>query len=52
MSLPLRWAPLIAGIAWIGSSFHFIWLDLGLKKRADLLRMDWYVMGVEGRVPK
>ena len=36
LSLLLRWAHLIVGIAWIGSSFYFIWLDLGLKKRTDL----------------
>jgi uncharacterized membrane protein len=27
LHLLLRWAHLIAGIAWIGSSFYFIWLD-------------------------
>ncbi len=31
-SLLLRWAHLIAGIGWIGASFHFIALDLGLKR--------------------
>ena len=36
LSLLLRWAHLIVGIAWIGSSFYFIWLDLGLKKREGL----------------
>ena len=27
ISLALRWAHVIVGIAWIGTSFHFIWLD-------------------------
>lgn len=31
----LRWLHVIAGIAWIGSSFYFIHLDLSLKPRAD-----------------
>ncbi len=29
-NLLLRWTHFIAGIAWIGSSFYFIWLDRGL----------------------
>ncbi len=36
LSAVLRWLHVIAGIAWIGSSFYFIHLDLSLKKRADL----------------
>ncbi|MBL9203404.1 MAG: urate hydroxylase PuuD [Opitutaceae bacterium] len=31
LSLLLRWLHLIAGIAWIGSSFYFIWLDNSLE---------------------
>jgi len=31
-NLLLRWAHFIAGIAWIGSSFYFIWLDRTLTK--------------------
>ena len=31
-NLLLRWAHFIAGIAWIGSSFYFIWLDRALSK--------------------
>ena len=31
-NLLLRWAHFIAGIAWIGSSFYFIWLDRALAK--------------------
>ena len=32
----LRWLHVVAGIAWIGSSFYFIHLDLSLKKRPGL----------------
>ena len=31
-NLAIRWLHLIAGIAWIGSSFYFMWLDSHLKK--------------------
>ena len=31
VGLAVRWAHLIAGIAWIGSSFYFIWLDSHLE---------------------
>ncbi len=31
LSLLLRWLHVIAGIAWIGSSFYFIWLDHSLE---------------------
>ncbi len=34
VSLLLRWAHVMAGIMWIGTSFYFIWLDLSLRKRA------------------
>ena len=34
--LIVRWVHVIAGIAWIGSSFYFIALDLGLKPGKDL----------------
>lgn len=36
MSFAVRWLHVITGIAWIGSSFYFIALDLGLRKAADL----------------
>ena len=32
LSMLLRWAHLIVGIAWIGSSFYFIWLDTNLNR--------------------
>lgn len=31
LNLILRWLHLVAGIAWIGSSFYFVWLDSHLK---------------------
>jgi len=31
-NLLLRWAHFVAGIAWIGSSFYFIWLDRALTQ--------------------
>ena len=34
LSLLLRWLHVIAGIAWIGSSFYFIWLDNNLDPPA------------------
>jgi uncharacterized membrane protein len=36
LSLVFRWLHVVAGIAWIGSSFYFIHLDLSLKPRSDL----------------
>lgn len=36
LNLLLRWAHLVLGIAWIGTSFHFIALDLQVRPRADL----------------
>ncbi len=35
-SFAARWFHVIAGITWIGSSFYFIALDLGLRKAPDL----------------
>ena len=35
LNLILRWAHLIVGIAWIGASFYFIWLDNHLKPPLD-----------------
>jgi uncharacterized membrane protein len=36
LSATLRWVHVIAGVAWIGSSFYFIHLDLSLKKHDAL----------------
>lgn len=43
-NLVLRWTHFIAGIAWIGSSFYFIWLDRALSTPASPRP------GVEGEV--
>jgi uncharacterized membrane protein len=32
LNLAIRWLHLITGIAWIGSSFYFVWLDNHLEK--------------------
>ena len=34
LGLLVRWLHVIAGIAWIGSSFYFIWLDNSLEAPA------------------
>lgn len=34
LNLGVRWLHVIAGIAWIGSSFYFMWLDARLKAYA------------------
>ncbi len=36
INFALRWTHVIAGIAWIGSSFYFVHLDSSLKKRPGL----------------
>ena len=36
VDLSIRWLHVIAGIAWIGSSFYFVHLDLCLKQREGL----------------
>src|SRR6266850_2804981 len=35
LNLLLRWAHVIVGIAWIGASFYFIWLDNHLEPAKD-----------------
>lgn len=32
LNLAVRWFHVVAGIAWIGASFYFIWLDLNLRQ--------------------
>ncbi|MGK0443519.1 MAG: putative membrane protein [Bermanella sp.] len=32
LNLFFRWFHVIAGVAWIGASFYFVWLDLNLKE--------------------
>jgi len=36
LSFAVRWLHVVTGIAWIGSSFYFVALDLGLRQRPDL----------------
>jgi uncharacterized membrane protein len=49
LNLALRWAHLMVGIAWIGTSFYFIALDLALRKRPGqpegVLGSAWEVHG-------
>ncbi|WP_127145317.1 urate hydroxylase PuuD [Pelagibacterium montanilacus] len=49
LSFAMRWTHVIVGIAWIGSSFYFIALDLGLRKHGNLpegvLGEEWQVHG-------
>jgi len=47
LNLLIRWAHLIAGIGWIGTSFYFVALDLSLKKRE---KMNPGVMGTAWEV--
>ena len=35
LNLILRWAHIIVGIAWVGASFYFIWLDNHLHRPLD-----------------
>lgn len=35
LNLAVRWLHVVAGIAWIGSSFYFMWLDARLKADVD-----------------
>ena len=44
LSLAIRWAHIITGIAWIGSSFYFVWLDSHLEAPAK------HKQGVEGEI--
>ncbi len=49
LEFAVRWVHVITGIAWIGSSFYFIALDLGLRKsndrRKDVHGEEWQVHG-------
>lgn len=49
LNLVLRWMHLIFGIAWIGSSFFFVWLDNSLRKaegqQAGVLGQAWLIHG-------
>ena len=49
IAFAVRWLHVITAIAWIGSSFYFIALDLGLRKAPDLPKgahgEEWQVHG-------
>ncbi len=49
VSLILRWAHVMAGIAWIGTSFYFIWLDASLRQgevaKEGIAGESWMVHG-------
>jgi uncharacterized membrane protein len=49
LNLFLRWFHIIVGIAWIGASFHFIWLDYSLRPRDGMAKgvygTSWLVHG-------
>ena len=49
LEIAFRWTHIIVGIAWIGSSFYFIALDLGLRKGDNLAKKahgeQWQVHG-------
>ncbi|MGI9202303.1 MAG: urate hydroxylase PuuD, partial [Woeseiaceae bacterium] len=47
LNLLVRWLHFITGVAWIGSSFYFIWLDNHLQKPRDAADED---KGVGGEV--
>ncbi len=36
LQFAVRWAHVLIGIGWIGASFHFIWLDISLRRRAGM----------------
>jgi uncharacterized membrane protein len=48
LSMMLRWLHMIAGIAWIGASFYFIWLDNSLEPPAP--ESDTAKKGVAGEL--
>jgi uncharacterized membrane protein len=49
LNLLIRWAHLVVGIGWIGTSFYFIWLDYTLRERermnAGVRGTSWLVHG-------
>ncbi|HOB00726.1 MAG TPA: urate hydroxylase PuuD, partial [Casimicrobium huifangae] len=47
LNLLLRWLHVITGIAWIGSSFYFVWLDNSLVRPAA---QDLKDKGVDGEL--
>jgi uncharacterized membrane protein len=49
VNLLLRWTHVMLGIAWIGTSFHFVWLDASLRREegqpAGVTGGSWMVHG-------
>ena len=49
IEIAVRWIHVITGIAWIGSSFYYVALDLGLRKVDDMPKLaygeEWQVHG-------
>ena len=45
LNLLVRWLHFITGIAWIGSSFYFVWLDNHLRSPAESSDVDKGVAG-------
>jgi uncharacterized membrane protein len=48
LNLSLRWVHVIVGIAWIGASFYFVWLENNLDrqvKNQDLAGELWAIHG-------
>lgn len=49
LSLAVRWIHVMVGILWIGTSFHFIWLDASLRpgteKKPGVAGESWMVHG-------
>lgn len=49
INLAIRWFHIIVGIAWIGASFHFVWLDFSLRAREGMAKgvygSSWLVHG-------
>ena len=48
LNLLVRWLHLITGIAWIGASFYFVWLDNSIRPPA--LGSDLARQGVSGHL--
>ena len=42
LGFAIRWLHVITAIAWIGSSFYFIALDLGLRKAPPCMRSRFF----------
>ncbi len=51
LGLLLRWLHLVTGVAWIGASFYFVWLDNHLQPPAADGRGDPGVGGELWAVP-